>query len=143
MRSGFVVVKPPLAGLAFHHIGVACRNLDAEERVYALMGYAREGTDFEDPIQGIGGRFLTGPGPRLELLIELPGSGVLTPWLRKGIRLYHLAWMTQDLSQASAALVADKARVVVAPVPAVAFGGRNISFLMLPNHQMIELISEC
>ena len=136
-------MKSPLPGLSFHHIGVACRNLDAEERVYALMGYVREGNDFEDPVQGIGGRFLTGAGPRLELLIELPGSGMLTPWLRKGIRLYHLAWVAKDLHQASADLVSSRARVVVEPVPAVAFNGRKITFLMLPNLQLIELISEC
>ena len=130
-------------GLAFHHIGVACRSLDAEERVYASLGYSREGVDFQDPIQGIGGRFLTGGGPRLELLIELPGSGVLTPWLRKGIRLYHLAWEADDLRAASAAFQATRARVVAEPVPAVAFGGREITFLMLPNLQLIELISRC
>jgi methylmalonyl-CoA/ethylmalonyl-CoA epimerase len=129
------------SGLLFHHIGVACRNLDAEERAYARLGYTREGADFQDPIQGIGGRFLTGAGPRLELLIELPGSGVLTPWLRKGIRLYHLAWEAENLREASASLQATRARVVVDPVPAVAFGGREITFLMLPNLQLIELIS--
>jgi len=131
----------PLPGLVFHHVGVACRNLDAEERVYTGLGYLRDGADFEDPMQGIGGRFLTGGGPRLELLVELPGSGVLTPWLRKGIRLYHLAWEAEDLARDSARLVQARAKVVVEPVPAVAFGGRRITFLMLPNLQLIELIS--
>jgi len=30
--------------------------------------------------------------------------------------------------------------LIVAPVPAVAFGGRKIAFLMLPNRLLIELI---
>jgi len=51
--------------LLFHHLGVACRNLDVEEAVWVPLGYTREGDDFEDPRQQIRGRFLTGPGPRL------------------------------------------------------------------------------
>jgi len=130
----------PVPGLSFHHIGVACRSLDVEEQHYRPLGYGREGADFTDPIQGIQGRFLTGGGPRLELLVETPGKSVLTPWLRKGIRLYHLAWEAADLSEASRQFVERRARVVVPPVPAVAFGGRSITFLMLPNLQLIELI---
>lgn len=130
----------PTDRLLFHHLGVAARDLDAEEAQYAAIGYRREGDDFTDPVQGIRGRFLTGPGPRLELLVEIPGKAVLTPWLRKGIRLYHMAWETEDLSDATRHFVALRAKVVVPPVPAVAFGGRLISFLMLPNLQLIELI---
>ena len=130
----------PVPGLAFHHIGVACRSLDTEERHYQSLGYRREGADFTDPIQGIQGRFLAGGGPRLELLVETPGKSVLTPWLKKGIRLYHLAWEAADLDQASRQFVEQRARVVVPPVPAVAFEGRSITFLMLPNLQLIELI---
>ena len=128
-------------GLRFHHIGVAARDLDTEENVYRALGYRREGDDFIDPIQGICGRFLIGGGPRLELLVQIPGKSVLEPWLRKGIRLYHLAWEADDLDAASAQFVAERARVVVPPVPAVAFGGRLITFLMLPNLQLIELVA--
>ena len=60
--------------LAFHHVGFACTDLDAEERVFACFGYTPEGQDFQDPVQGIRGRFLASGGPRLELLSELPGS---------------------------------------------------------------------
>ncbi|MEO8448393.1 MAG: VOC family protein [Gemmatimonadota bacterium] len=128
-------------GLHFHHIGVASSDLDAEEKVYHALGYRRESEDFTDPIQGIRGRFLIGGGPRLELLVQVPGKSVLEPWLRKGIRLYHLAWEADDLPAASEHFVAQRARVVVPPVPAVAFGGRLITFLMLPNLQLIELIA--
>jgi hypothetical protein len=51
------------SGLAFHHIGVACRNFDSEEQKFAMLGYRREGQDFHDPQQGIHGRFLIGAGP--------------------------------------------------------------------------------
>jgi methylmalonyl-CoA/ethylmalonyl-CoA epimerase len=126
--------------LVFHHLGVACRDLDAEEQVWTPLGYVRESADFEDPRQQIRGRFLVGPGPRLELLVGTPGSTVLDPWLSRGIKIYHQAFEVPAVAGAIEALVVDGARVVVEPVPAVAFGGREIAFLMLRNGSLIEVI---
>lgn len=131
----------PLAGLAFHHIGVACRNLDAEERAFGLLGYHRERPEFCDPIQGVVGRFVIGGGPRLELLRNRSEPGVLSAWLRKGVRFYHLAYETGDLGQAAAQLLVAGAKALMEPVPAVAFDGRLICFYMLPNLSLVELIA--
>jgi len=126
---------------SFHHVGVACRDPDREEKTFEALGYRLESAEFFDPIQGIHGRFLIGGGPRLELLRNHAEPGVLTPWLQKGIRFYHLAYETSDLERQAASLAAGGAKQVVAPVPAVAFGGRLISFHMLPNLTLVELIS--
>jgi len=130
-------------GLAFHHVGVACKAIAAEEPFFAMLGYRREGEIFEDPAQGIRGRFLAGQSPRLELLEPLtPGAkGVLGPWLAQGVKLYHLAYLAPRLAPAIDALRGKRARLVVAPVPAVAFAGREIAFLMLPNRLLVELIA--
>lgn len=66
---------------------------------------------------------------------------MLSPWLSKGVRMYHLAYEVDDLAAQSERLIASGAKQVVAPVPAVAFAGRSITFLMLPNLSLIELIS--
>jgi methylmalonyl-CoA/ethylmalonyl-CoA epimerase len=126
--------------LTFHHIGVACRDVDAEAKTYESLGYRREGEDFVDPRQGIRGRFIAGPGPRLELLVGLPGSTVLEPWLRKGVRYYHQAFLTEDLRTGLEQLLSAGAKLVTEPVPAVAFGGREIAFVMLRNVTLVELI---
>jgi methylmalonyl-CoA/ethylmalonyl-CoA epimerase len=126
--------------LTFHHVGVACRDLDVEGKTYELLGYVQEGGEFADPIQGIRGRFIVGPGPRLELLVALPGSTVLEPWLKKGVRYYHQAFLVEDLRSSIADLEAGGAKLVVEPVPAVAFDGREIAFLMLRNLTLVELI---
>jgi|SRR5271165_3439144 len=125
----------------FHHLGVACRELDGEERAFASLGYRREAADFYDPIQGVHGRFLIGGGPRLELLRNHTEPGVLSAWLRKGVRFYHVAYEVDDIERHAAMLAAAGAKQVVAPVPAVAFGGRLISFQMLPNVTLLELIN--
>lgn len=93
-----------------------------------------------DPIQGVRGRFLVGGGPRMELLVSDGPGGVLAPWLKTGQKMYHLAYEVADLGSACAALAKAGAKTVVHPVPAIAFGGRKISFLMLPNMLLVELI---
>jgi methylmalonyl-CoA/ethylmalonyl-CoA epimerase len=127
--------------LRFHHIGVACRDFESEEKNFAAFGYRPESSDVFDPIQGVHIRFLVGGGPRLELLRNHAEPGVLTPWLQKGVRLYHLAYETPDIAAVSRQLTAAGAKEVGAPVPAVAFDGRLVSFHLLANLTMIELIS--
>ena len=126
--------------LVFHHLGVACRDLDAEEQAWTPLGYVRESPDFEDPRQQIRGRFLVGPGPRLELLVGTPGSTVLDPWLGRGIKIYHQAFDVPAVRSTIEAFLQIGARVVVEPVPAVAFDGREIAFVMLRNGSLVEVI---
>ena len=124
----------------FHHLGVACRDLEAEARSLQALGYQAEGADFADPVQGVRGRFLTGAGPRLELLVELAGSEVLRPWLVQGSRVYHQAYEVDDLDVEIVAFQAAGARALRTPAPAIAFGGRRICFLLLRNLMLVELI---
>ncbi|HLX27871.1 MAG TPA: VOC family protein [Casimicrobiaceae bacterium] len=135
--------------LEFHHVGVACRSIDAEAAHFAMLGYRIEGSAFDDPVQGIRGFFMVGQGPRMELLEPLGDaahrgsekSGVLAPWLSSGTKLYHLAYVAPELLHAIDAMRKRRAKLVVAPVPAVAFAGRKIAFVMLPNRLLVELIS--
>lgn len=124
----------------FHHIGYATNSLSREIDSFALIGYRQEGDIFRDHIQGISGCFLTGPGPRIELLENLPGAHTLTPWLSVGIKMYHFAYQTPDISKAVDWARQQRARVTVPPVAAVAFGNRRISFVMLRNGLMLEFI---
>jgi methylmalonyl-CoA/ethylmalonyl-CoA epimerase len=129
-----------VSGLAFHHLGVACRSLDAEARALAALGYEQEGDEFVDTVQGIRGRFLVGPGPRLEILVALGESQVLAPWLSTGVKIYHQAFEAEGFEAAIQQLAAQRGKVMTGPVPAVAFGGRRICFVMMPNLMLIELI---
>jgi methylmalonyl-CoA/ethylmalonyl-CoA epimerase len=124
----------------FHHVGVACRDIERERRELEHVGYAPEGTEFMDPIQGIKGLFLAEPGSRLELVSPTAPGGVLQPWLDRGSKMYHLAFVVADLRLELDRLIGFRGRLVVGPVPAVAFGGRDIAFVMLPNMMLVELI---
>ena len=124
----------------FHHIGVACRDLDAETAVWIGLGYRVEGADFEDPLQRVRGRFVIGAGPRLELLVGTSDDSAATRMVRRGVKYYHQAFTVPDLAHAAGKLRERRGKMIVGPTPAVAFGGRPIAFFVMPNLDMIELI---
>lgn len=128
------------AGHIFHHVGYATTSLVREREFFKHLGYVQEGHDFNDPEQGILGCFLQGPGPRLELLENLPGSDTLTPWLNTGVKMYHLAYQVEDLDKAIVWARSQRGKMTVAPVPAVAFKGRRICFFAFRQGPMLEFI---
>ena len=128
------------AGLSFHHLGVACRDLDREFEGWRGLGYRAEGEVFADPLQNIRGRFIVGAGPRLELLTPLGPGSPIEGMLARGIKIYHQAFEAEAFLDAIADLQGLGARLTADPVPAVAFGGRSIAFLMTPTLNLIEVI---
>lgn len=127
----------------FHHMGVACRNLNIDTKYYRLFGYKQEGGDFIDINQGIKGRFLVGEGPRLELVMPYEDSTVLSDWLERNVKYYHRAYKVRDIYQASKYLQSERGIVVSPPKSAVAFDGRQVTFIMMPTMSLVELIEEC
>lgn len=129
---------PP--GAAFHHIGYATESVDRDAALFATLGFRVEAEAFVDHTQGVRGLFMVGAGPRIELLENLPGRDTLSPWLGRGVRMYHLAYAVPDLAATLAWATTQRARVAVAPVPAVAFGGRRIAFIVFRHGLMLEFI---
>lgn len=124
----------------FHHLGHACRDLQASLDFFGAAGYRLDGDAFSDDTQGVRGCFLVGNGPRIELLENLPGRTTLSPWLAAGTMLYHMAYEVRDLAAALGWARGQRGRVVVPPVPASAFGGRRIAFVMFRHGPMLEFI---
>lgn len=124
----------------FHHLGLACRSVDAELRVWLALGYEIEGEPFEDPIQKIRGVFVVGGGPRLELLEPMGPGSPLEGFLARGVKLYHQAFEAAVFDTALSSLSEVGGKLVAGPAPAVAFGGRRIAFVMLPGMNLVEII---
>lgn len=124
----------------FHHLGVACRNIQREAEGWEKLGYEAEGLDFHDPIQKVRGRFIIGLGPRLELLEPAGDSSPLDGVLARGAKIYHQGFEAFDFDAALGALQASGLRAVSSPAPAVAFGGRRVCFFMTPTLNLIEII---
>lgn len=67
-----------------HHIGIACKSIEAEFSTFAAFGFEKE-AEFVDEIQGVRGVFITqkdSPFYRFELLENLGENGVLTSYLK-------------------------------------------------------------
>lgn len=126
--------------MIFHHIGLACSDLDRATAVQALAGYRPEGASFEDALQKVRLRFLVGGGPRLELLVPLSEDSPVVRVLAHGTRLYHQAYEVTHLEAGIVALRAQGFKLTCPPTPAVAFEMRRIAFLLAPTLDLFELI---
>src|SRR5260221_1733754 len=129
-----------LSNLRFHHIGLACRDIEKDRRDHEFLGYQAEGLVFEDPLQRIRGLFMTLGTMRVELLEPLDESSPLGAYLKRGIKIYHQCFLSPDIEQSVHVLEAHGARLTSPPKPAVAFDNRRIAFLLLPSQMLIELI---
>ena len=72
-----------LEELSFHHVGVACKDIDKTARVYELLGYKKEVPVF-DPLQNINICFLHHPTmPLIELLSPVDENSPVVQILSK------------------------------------------------------------
>ena len=135
-------LKQLVGDLKFHHIGVATNNIETELSTFKMLGYKREGAPFTDLAQGITGLFLISPNqPRIELLSNLEGSTTLDYYLKNKIKMYHFAYLTQDIKKALDGFNTIKTKVI-SPLKKSTYFKKNICFLLQPNRFMIELIEE-
>lgn len=135
-------LKRTVGLFSFHHIGVATRSIDKELSIYTLMGYKRESNIFDDPAQGIRGLFITAKDqPRLELLENLEGSKTLDIPLKRGEKLYHIAYYVQDIEKAVEIFTRNRA-IIVSPLKQSVYFGKRICFMVFPNMMMIELVEK-
>ena len=132
-----------LAGLSFHHHGLALRHDDDAVLFLAGLGYAI-GELVEDLVQDVRLRLCTHPAmPAVEIVLPGSGAGPLTGLLKRHDQLlYHTCYETADRAQALAAIEAAGLRAVevLGPTPAVLFGGRLVSFHTVMGFGLIELL---
>ncbi|HXY34289.1 MAG TPA: VOC family protein [Planctomycetaceae bacterium] len=131
----------PLEGLVFHHVGIACERIENEIPHYELIGYRAEGQIFEDSRQVIRGLFMKAGAMQIELIEPLRPESPVCTFIARGVQMYHQAFLSHNLRAAVRTLVDRGAVIVSHPKPAVAFGGRQVCFLLLPNRMLIELIA--
>ena len=136
-----VALSPVLVpGSSCHYVGLACWDIAVEAAAHALPGFTPEGPVFEDPHQRVRGSFHTLGAFRVELLEPLDERSPLEDWLRRGVRMYHVCYETDDLPRALAQLGGAGHRTVAAPAPAVAFDGRPVAFVILRTRGLVELL---
>ena len=93
----------PMEPFAFHHIGIAVRDLSKAISLYkALMNYQLISGPFDDPIQKVSVCFLSrGEGDTvMELVAPLGANSPIDGVLKKGGGVYHVCYEVRDLSAA-------------------------------------------
>lgn len=131
--------------LTFHHIGVACRNIEKTKPFYVSMGYEAAST-VDDAIQHVRVCFLEKQGvPRIELLEPLDELNPLSRTLEAvGVTPYHTCYEVQDIKAAIDDLRSHRFLLVSGPVPACAMNDRQVAFLYKKDNGLIELVeAEC
>lgn len=132
-------------GLVFDHLGLATRAPDDSVRFLVGLDYA-VGEIVHDPLQRVHLRLCRHQHmPTVEMV--WPGgenSPVDSILARTGTGLYHSCYRSADLAATQAAIRASGLRLltVVAPTPAVLFGGLFVSFHMLSGMGLVEIIED-
>ena len=126
-----------------HHVGVAVRDIGEKTDSYVKsLGYKIETEIIHDPLQQAYVQFLRFPGDRVYLeLVQPDGPGSkLSQAVAKGGGLHHLCYATDDIEAACRELRAGGMFLISPPVPAVAFKGRRIAWLMGKDRLLTELV---
>jgi methylmalonyl-CoA/ethylmalonyl-CoA epimerase len=128
--------------LKINHVGLAIPDIEAFLRKTTPLyeGFSR-GAMIVNERQKVRELFVTDGTARLELLEPLGEGSPLRAFLNRNPTggLIHLALEVTDLEAAIARVTAAGGRLVVAPVPDVAFNERRIAFVYLGG-QVTELI---
>jgi methylmalonyl-CoA/ethylmalonyl-CoA epimerase len=127
-----------------HHIAYAVADIReyVDTFLKPLFGEVEVGEIFSDPIQKVRVTFVPVPGGPLIELVEAASDESPVKKLVGSVRggLYHVCYEVENMEAAIARFRKLRCLPLGRPVPAVAFGGRSIVFLMTPQRDLIELV---
>ena len=126
-----------------HHIGYLVGNLgESARRFVESVGYVVESDPIADPEQTATVQFLRLPSDSvwLELVSPLGNPSKLDAALRRGEGIHHLCFEVLDIESSVDRLRRHSMRAIAPIVPAVAFGGRRITWLTNRSGTLFELV---
>jgi len=129
--------------VSLHHTGLLVRDVEEAANHYcSLLGYRRESTAIDDPVQTAQVLFLRLPGAIewLELIAPLTPGSKLRNQLAKGGGLHHLCYEVERIEAAVEWYRNQGCLLISAPVAATAFPGRRIAWLMDRHRFLFELL---
>lgn len=132
--------------MTFHHIGIACYDIEESSQFYLSQGYTKSETVY-DPIQNVYICFcenlMVGGGTCVELISPKDDTSPVCKNLqRNGVSPYHICYETENLEEAISELKKQKFIIVSKPSPAVAFGGKRVCFLFSKTVGLVELVEK-
>jgi methylmalonyl-CoA/ethylmalonyl-CoA epimerase len=128
-----------------HHVGVVVKEIPGAAANYAgNLGYEIRSEVFHDPVQTAFVQFLALPGETVYLELVAPDgpASKVANALKKGGGINHICYKVPDIEGAMASLQDGGYLPLQAPVPAVAFNGRRIAWLMGRDRLLVELVEQ-
>ena len=126
------------------HIGYAVNDIATTARHYIAAGWTLSDIT-DEPSQNVKVAFLTRKGfPTIELIMPGGhGNDPVTQVLkRSGVTPYHLCYEVDDIEKAMEDLYEEGFVPLVAPIEAVAMGGRKICYMCSLEVGTIELVEK-
>jgi methylmalonyl-CoA/ethylmalonyl-CoA epimerase len=126
-----------------HHVGFVVSSIaQSGERFARPIAAAWDGRIFEDPHQKVRVAFFYPEvnGPSIELVEPASDDSPVTKFLQRGGGLHHVCYEVDSLEEQLQASRRDGAALVKPPLPAVAFEGRRIAWVITPLKLLIEYL---
>lgn len=134
-------------GKTLHHVGFVVRAIASSvDGFVRTLDLSWDGCVYEDPQQKVKVTFLTArPGEAQIELVEpaAADSPVMRFLNEKGGGLHHVCYQVANLAEEAAAMKSRGALIVSRPVPAVAFDGRRIAWMLTRENLLVELLEGC
>lgn len=131
------------AHLKFDHLGVVVPQLFVgRNHLAALFGIVTWTEAIEDPVNNVWVQFgIDASGMCYELVAPRNDQSPVTEALKRGGPiLNHVAYLVGSIELEAARLQSSGCRPIGEVKPAIAYGGRNIQFLMSPLKFILEII---
>jgi len=127
----------------FHHIAIACFDIEKSIEKFQILGYNR-GNIVRDSVQNVDICFLeSNDQPLLELVSGYTNNSPITEFLNKnGVIPYHLCFLVDNIDDSVNELCNKGYIRLDRPISAVALENRIIVFMYSPDSGLIELVEE-
>jgi methylmalonyl-CoA/ethylmalonyl-CoA epimerase len=130
--------------LRLHHIGFVVTNIEASLPGFLRsLGASSSGEIFLDPIQKVRVTFLaTQQGDaQVELIEPVTDDAPVVKFLKeRSEALHHLCYEVHDVEHSLKIMRSRGAVVAKRPKPAIAFGGRQIAWVLTAEKLLVELL---
>jgi methylmalonyl-CoA/ethylmalonyl-CoA epimerase len=138
------VASDPRAVPTLHHVGFVVSSIQEEiEGFAASVGATWKGEIFDDPLQQVRVTFLQPASPgeaAIELVEPTVDHSPVSRFLARGGGLHHLCYEVDNLEAELKQARSRGGLIVKQPLPAVAFKGRRIAWVVTRNRLVIEYL---
>lgn len=127
-----------------HHVGFVVASIpDVVERFARSISATWDGQIFHDPLQKVRVTFLETGGSQtasVELIEPADEGSPVTAFLQRGGGLHHVCYEVDSIEEQMRISREARAVMVKPPLPAVAFNGRRIFWVMTPDRLLVEYL---